>query len=64
MITAVIIVLSIALAAAFAVAWAFRPVFRQQVEHPKHSFREQVQAYDQYCELARKRLEAGADESN
>jgi hypothetical protein len=62
LITVFIIVASILLAAAFAWAWFFRPVFRQQIEHPKHSFQEQVRAYDQHCELTRESLEGGADE--
>ncbi len=62
MITAIIIFSSIALAAVFAAAWALHPAFRRQIEHPKHSFQEQVRAYDEQCGLARERLEAGTDE--
>lgn len=63
MITAIIIVSSIGLAAAFTWAWAFRPGFRQQIESPKHSFQDQVREYDKQCELARERLEARTDEA-
>jgi hypothetical protein len=62
-ITAIIIASSIALAAVFAWAWAFRPEFRRQIEYPKHSFQDQVREYDRQCEAARRRLEAGTDES-
>ena len=62
MITAIIIIASIVLAALFLWAWAFRPAFREQIEHPKHSFQQQVQAYDQHCERERGSREAGADE--
>jgi hypothetical protein len=63
LITAIIIGASIVLAGVFVWAWAFQPGFRRQIEYPKHSFQEQVQAYDQHCELADERLEAGIDES-
>jgi len=62
-ITAVIIVASLVLAAAFVLAWALQPALRRRIEEPKHSFGEQVRAYDQYYGQMSRRREAGGDES-
>jgi hypothetical protein len=45
-ITAVIISASLALAAAFSLAWLLVPSLRRQIEDPKHWFQDQVQRYD------------------
>ena len=62
MITAVVIIASLALVAAFLLAWAFHPALRRQIEEPKHSFGEQVRAYDRYYGQMNGRA-AGDDES-
>lgn len=46
MITNVVVVLSVVLSAAFAVAWWVLPGFRAWLEQPKHRFQEHVQRYD------------------
>jgi hypothetical protein len=48
-ITAIVILASIALAAAFCVAWLVLPGFRQAIERPKHSFQDHVKQYDRQC---------------
>ena len=63
MITAVIIVSAVLLAALFVWAWISRPAFREQVEYPKHSFQAQLRAYDQYCEQERGSREPDADDA-
>jgi hypothetical protein len=62
-ITAVIVISSVLLAALFVWAWISRPAFREQVEYPKHSFQAQLRAYDQYCDQERVSRETGADEA-
>jgi hypothetical protein len=42
-----IIVGSIAFAAAFAVAWWLRPTLRRVIEAPKHGFADRVRQYDE-----------------
>jgi hypothetical protein len=55
MLTAIILVGSILLAAGFAVAWFVSPAFRQRIERPKHLFADQVRQYDeQYRETGGK----------
>lgn len=46
MITDLIVVLSILLAAAFSVAWLARPGLRARIERPKYRFQENVKHYD------------------
>ena len=46
MITAFIVISSLLLAGAFALAWATRPDLRRRIERPKHLFAAQVQQYD------------------
>ena len=49
MITAIIVISSVVLAAVFTIAWLANPGLRRQIEHPKHCFQDQVQNYDQQC---------------
>lgn len=49
MITAMIIVFSVILAAAYFVAWLTKPDLRKQIEYPKHCFQDQLRQYDQQC---------------
>ncbi len=57
MITAIIVISSVLLAAIFTVAWLTNPALRRQIEQPKHGFQEQVRQYNRQCrdagELAR-----------
>ena len=46
MITDIIVYLSTGLAAAFVIAWALRPDFREWIERPKHQFLENVRRYE------------------
>lgn len=47
MITTIIVLGSLALAAAFTLAWLLKPGLREQIEAPKHLFHDQVRQYDQ-----------------
>lgn len=49
MISAIIIVGSLVLAAAFSLAWLLRPGLRREIERPKHWFQDQVRRYDRQC---------------
>lgn len=49
MITAIIVISSVLLAAVFTLAWLTNPALRRQIEHPKHSFQDQVQQYNRQC---------------
>jgi hypothetical protein len=49
MITDVIVIASVAMAAAFAVARFVRPDLRDQIERPKHGFQDRVRQYDRRC---------------
>ncbi len=46
MITDIVVFASVILAAAFSVAWLFRPGLRDAIERPKFSFQENVKNYD------------------
>ncbi|MCB1671034.1 MAG: hypothetical protein R3F41_08380 [Gammaproteobacteria bacterium] len=46
MISTVIVLLSVAMATGFSLAYLLRPDWRQQVEEPKHCFQQQLQRYD------------------
>ena len=46
MITTIIVGASLALAAAFALAWLLKPGLREQIEAPKHLFHDQARQYD------------------
>ena len=63
MIATFIVVSSIALAAAFTIAWLVKPGFRRQIESPKHNFHDQVQRFDQQCNAAATKSGADSDES-
>ena len=49
MIAGLIVLLSLALGAAFAVVWLARPEFRARIERPKHGFQSRVRRYDRAC---------------
>lgn len=49
MISAIVIVSSLVLAAAFAWIFALRPSLREEIEQPKHWFQDQVRRYDRRC---------------
>ncbi len=49
MITAIIVISSVVLAAIFTIAWLTNPRLRRQIEHPKHCFQDQVRNYNQQC---------------
>jgi hypothetical protein len=44
-----IVLLSLALGAAFAVVWLARPDVRARIERPKHRFQSRVRQYDRAC---------------
>ena len=62
MITTVIIAVSLALAAAFSLAWLLMPGLRRQIEDPKHWFQDRVQRYDQACHARREIGKPNIDE--
>lgn len=49
MITNIIVVSSLALAAAFVVVWLVRSDVRERVERPKHRFLDRIERYDRQC---------------
>ncbi|NIW25415.1 MAG: hypothetical protein GWN29_13095 [Gammaproteobacteria bacterium] len=63
MITTIIVVASLALAAAFTLAWLLKPSLREQIEAPKHLFHDQVRQYDRDIETARSVSGGSSDES-
>lgn len=63
MITAIIVISSVVLAAIFTIAWLTNPGLRRQIEHPKHCFQAQVNQYNEQCNDARKDVNGGSDES-
>lgn len=62
MITTIIVVASLALAAAFTLAWLLKPALREQIEAPKHLFQERVRQYDRGVEGAGNNSGGGSDE--
>jgi len=62
MITTIIVISSVLLAAIFTIAWLANPAFRRQIEQPKHCFQDQLQQYNQQCHDARE-PERNSDES-
>ena len=46
MISTLIVVGALVLAAAFSLAWLLRPALRRQIEEPSHRFAAQAQQYD------------------
>ena len=67
MITAIIVIATVVLAAVFTIAWLANPGLRRQIEHPKHCFQDQVRqydrTYDQQRHDAREDEIGGSDES-
>lgn len=63
MITTIIVVASLALAAAFTLAWLLKPALREQIEAPKHLFHDQVRQYDQGLRDERETPGGSSDES-
>jgi len=51
LITDIIVVLSLALSAAFVVAWKLWPGLRTWIERPKHRFHDSLQRYDRATHL-------------
>jgi len=62
MITTTIVLASLALAAAFTLAWLLKPGLREQIEAPKHLFHDQVRQYDRGVHDARKESGGRSDE--
>ena len=62
MITTIIVVASLALAAAFTLAWLLKPALREQIEAPKHLFHERVRQYDRGVAGVRDRSGGDSDE--
>ena len=55
MISEFIVISSLILAIAFAIAWITKPALRRRIERPKHLFAEQLKQYDQkHSELTKK----------
>ena len=63
MITTIIVVASLVLAAAFTLAWLLKPSVREEIEAPKHLFHDQVRQYDQGLETPRRLSGESSDES-
>lgn len=49
MITATIVIASLALALVYTGVWLFVPRAREQIEQPKHWFMDQIEQYDRAC---------------
>lgn len=49
MITDIIVILSLALTAAFVVGWFVSPSLRAWIERPKHHFQQALRQYDESC---------------
>jgi len=62
MVTTIIVVASLALAAAFTLGWLLKPSLRAQIEAPKHFFQEQVRQYDR--DLDNTAEHSGGDRDN
>lgn len=58
MISIIVIAASLALAAAYILAWLLRPGFRRDIEHPKHWFQNELRRYDQGLEGERENMKA------
>ena len=50
MITAIVIIASLVLAAGYVVAWLLRPGLRREIEQPKHWVQDEVGRYDRQCQ--------------
>ena len=53
MISLTIIGASIALALIYALAFAFAPGVRRQIEQPKHCFQDRLRQYDRQCRIGK-----------
>lgn len=62
MITVIIVVSTVLLAAIFTFAWFTNPALRRQIEQPKHFFQDQVHQHNQQCHDAR-HMKGNSDES-
>ena len=62
-ISTIIVVASLALAAAFTLAWLLKPALRDRIEAPKHLFQDQVRQYDQDLSKERQNPEDDRDAS-
>ena len=62
MVTTIIVVAALALAAAFTLGWLLKPGLRAQIEAPKHFFQERVRQYDRGLENAGE--QSGGDRDN
>jgi hypothetical protein len=60
-ITAIIVLGSLALAAVFAAAWWWKPALRAQIEAPSERFAAAARSYDRACRTQRQN-EAGASD--
>ncbi len=61
MITAIIVLGSLALAALFAAAWWLQPDLRAQIEAPSRQFASAARRYDRACRLVRQNEHGGSD---
>ncbi len=59
MLSTIIVVASLVLAAAFTLAWLLKPALRERIEAPKHLFQDRVREYDQ--DLSKTRETPGGD---
>jgi hypothetical protein len=50
MISSIVIIGSLLLAALFIVAWVLRPGLRREIERPKHWFQDELRRYDRECQ--------------
>ena len=62
MIPAIIVVASLALAAAFTLAWLLNPGLRERIEAPKHLFHDRARQYDREIRDAPQGPRGNADE--
>ena len=54
MISAIVILASLAFGLAFFLAWLLRPGLREEIERPKYWFQDQLRRYDRQCQGGRK----------
>lgn len=62
MIAAIIVCVSVFFALVFTLAYFLRPGLRDQVEHPKYAFQEQVRLYNQQNDKANSKTASTSDE--
>lgn len=63
MISTIIVVVSLSLAAAFFLAWLVKPGLRYRIEHPKYDFQERLRRYDMQFHTDSESGGAKSDES-